>query len=138
MSIIPLDFGLNWFFTASNFEHLWRLKTHLGQAIHGSKRIYSFWNEANYSFRPRGILSMHTFNISFGLNHSIKSHHFCKIIKFTKNQKIDYFIFDIQNEHLGQWYCFVSSIPWLLGDSFRPTKAISKLKHSFFIDICYI
>ena len=138
MSIIFVDFGLNWFFTAWNFEHLWRLKTHLGQAIHGSKCIYSFWNEANYSFRPRSILSMHTFNISFGLNHSIKSHHFCKIIKFTKNWKKHYFHFWHSNEHLGQRYYFVSSIPWVLGDSFRPTKAISKLKHSFFMNICYI
>ena len=108
------------------------VKTHLGQPLNVSKCIYLFWNESNYSFRPRGILSMHTFNSFFGLNRFAKFHHFHKIIIFSKNRKFGSFIFDIQNGHLGQPYCFVSSVPWLSGDSFRPTKAISKIKRHIF------
>jgi len=138
MTIIYLNFGLNILFLASHFEILSLSKTHLGQPLNVSKCIYLFWNESNYSFRPRGILSMHTFNSFFGLNRFAKCHHFHKIIIFSKNRKFGSFIFDIQNGHLGQPYCFVSSVPWLSGESCRPTKAISKLTHSFLIDICHI
>ena len=49
---------------------------------------------------------------------------------FQKKFEILTHLHEVPNNHLGQQYCFVSSILWLLGDSFRPTEAISKLIHN--------